>query len=119
VFGGTRTVAAPAVHFQRVILVLSILFFVFFVCGVDRQPYGSDRCSVLVLTGVFKFLLLSTCPLDLIAGCFSKGQQEKRTAFRSHLMEPYLKVMFAEAETGPRIPCAAANNRRVRESVRP
>jgi hypothetical protein len=26
---------------------------------VDRELYGSDRCSVLVLTGVFKFLLLS------------------------------------------------------------
>jgi hypothetical protein len=29
------------------------------VCGVNRESYGSDRCSVLVLTGVFKFLLLS------------------------------------------------------------
>jgi hypothetical protein len=28
------------------------------VCGVDRESYGSDRCSVLVLTGLFKFLLL-------------------------------------------------------------
>jgi hypothetical protein len=27
-------------------------------CGVDRESYGSDRCSVLVLTGVFKFLFL-------------------------------------------------------------
>jgi hypothetical protein len=26
------------------------------VCVVDRELYGSDRCSVLVLTGVFKFL---------------------------------------------------------------
>jgi hypothetical protein len=29
------------------------------VCVVeDRESYGSDRCSVLVLTGIFKFLLL-------------------------------------------------------------
>jgi hypothetical protein len=33
------------------------------VYAVDRESYGSDRCSVLVLTGVFKFLLLSHSPL--------------------------------------------------------
>ena len=27
------------------------------VCVVDRESYGSDRCSVLILTGVFKLLL--------------------------------------------------------------
>ena len=26
------------------------------VCVVDRESYGSDRCSLLVLIGVFKFL---------------------------------------------------------------
>jgi hypothetical protein len=26
------------------------------VCVVDRESHGSDRCSVLVLIGVFKFL---------------------------------------------------------------
>jgi hypothetical protein len=29
------------------------------VCIVDRELYGSDRCSVLVLIGVFKFLFES------------------------------------------------------------
>jgi hypothetical protein len=30
------------------------------------QTYGSGRCSVLVLTGVFKFLLLFLWALDLV-----------------------------------------------------
>ena len=29
------------------------------VCVVDRESYGSDRCSVLVLTGVFKISFIS------------------------------------------------------------
>jgi hypothetical protein len=27
------------------------------VCGVGRESYGFGRCSVLAITGVFKFLL--------------------------------------------------------------
>jgi hypothetical protein len=39
---------------------------------VDRESYGSDRCSVLVLIGVFKFLFARThddaCPVVGLVG---------------------------------------------------
>ena len=35
------------------------------VCVVVWEPYSSGRCSVLALTGVFRFLLVSLYPADL------------------------------------------------------
>jgi hypothetical protein len=46
--------------------------------GRSRELYGSDRCSVLVLTGVFKFLLLFRRVYGAVVGRRANGRDEGR-----------------------------------------